>query len=196
MDAYLLAAPSGFTSAVDTLNTASASSAANVVEQLKFATAGAKLSRDEVQSATNAVEYLCRGAGQHCASASDLGDALDSRTELDTGVIEAFARRHEASAREAAVQTSAMVAAAGGEGGAGAPWQGLGVGTFVSMEWKIGLAVRSSHCDELNAPYVSLLLKVADRAGHTTQHPLELSVAEFVEFRKVFANMGKVLRGM
>ena len=219
MEAYLLAGPDGFSAAVDTLNAAAASAAANVFEQLvgavfdflqarqgvisvaeyqqKFATAGIDLTAKQVQSGVNAVEYVCRGARQHCATPEALFTALQTRTEFVNAAAEAFTRRYEASAANAAKEAALAV----GEtstmtGAASASWKGLSMGQFVSMDWKIGLAVSSSHCDNLNSPYVSLLLKVAHRDGHTTQHPFELSVPEFMEFRKVFKGVGKVLQGM
>ena len=219
MQAYLLAGPDGFSAAVDTLNTAAASAAANVFEQLvgavfdflqarqgvisvaeyqqKFATAGVDLTEQQMQSGVNAVEYICRGARQHCATPEALFTALQTRTEFVDAAAEAFTRRYEASAADVAKEAALTVGGARGmTNAAGASWKGLSMGQFVSMDWKIGLAVSSTHCENLNSPYISLLLKVAHRDGHTTQHPFELSVPEFMEFRKVFKSVGKVLEGM
>ena len=109
MESYLLASPDGFTAAVDTLNTAAASAAANVFEQLvgavfdflhsrqgvisveeyqkKFAAAGVKFTADDVQSGVNAVEYVCRGAQQHRPSAEYFLSALQACTEKGNGVL-------------------------------------------------------------------------------------------------------------
>lgn len=50
---------------------------------------------------------------------------------------------------------------------------------LVDMKWKLGVAMSSSSCRSLSAPYVTMVLSVADASGLVRDHSFELSVAEF-----------------
>jgi hypothetical protein len=202
MNVYLLAGPSGLTTAVETLNVAVGST--DVFEELvdgvfrflqtkvgaieapaferKFASGGLGLSLVAVQSAINAVEYICNGARQFCDSSAALTAALASQTELEPAAVQAFARCYDASI--AAVASGATL-----------PGH-LSMGQLAGLSWKVGVAVSSSHCDNLAAPFVTLVLKVAQRGGEIAHHPMELSIPEFQEFRKVIKDVGKTLQSM
>ena len=202
MNVYLLAGPSGLATAVETLNTAVASpdvfeelvdgvfrflqTKVGVVEapvfERKFASGGIGLTIEEMQSAINAVEYICNGARQFCDTSAALSAALGSQTELEPTAVAAFAHCYDASI--AAVATGTTL-----------PGH-LSMGQLVGLEWKLGVAVASSHCDALAAPFVTLVLKVAQRGGGVVHHPMELSIPEFQEFRKVVKDVGKALQAM
>ena len=47
------------------------------------------------------------------------------------------------------------------------------------MDWKLGVAMSSSGCRSLNAPYVSLQLKVGESQYQTKVYNIEMSLAEF-----------------
>lgn len=69
----------------------------------------------------------------------------------------------------------------------------LKVGHLLSMDWKFGVAVKSSHCVRLNSPFVTLLLRVVDINGATSSHSLELSLSEFQEFAQQFKQVASSL---
>jgi hypothetical protein len=53
------------------------------------------------------------------------------------------------------------------------------VGQLLDFEWKLGVAVESSNCKALNAPFVSILLRTLDDNGKVISHAFELSFSEF-----------------
>ena len=57
----------------------------------------------------------------------------------------------------------------------------LGLGKFVGMDWKAGVGVQSSKCDNLCAPYVSLVVRMS-KSGVVEAHSMELSMKEFGDF--------------
>lgn len=64
--------------------------------------------------------------------------------------------------------------------------QSFSIGKLVNLRWRLGIAVKSSSCSALNAPFVSLLMEVEDGNQKKTTHTLELTLAEFqVTFKKL-----------
>ena len=59
---------------------------------------------------------------------------------------------------------------------ASAPHQ---LGALDSVKWKIGVAMESSKCSRLAAPFVGLVLNIRDDAGVVTPTTLELTLEEF-----------------
>ena len=55
----------------------------------------------------------------------------------------------------------------------------LSVGKLVSLRWQIGVSVQSNHCENLNAPYVSVQLQVEDPNHQVSLHTFDLSLLEF-----------------
>ena len=55
----------------------------------------------------------------------------------------------------------------------------LNVLQLVDMQWSLGMSMASSNCRNLNSPFVTVLLKVAQPSGNVTQHSFEMSVLEF-----------------
>jgi hypothetical protein len=56
---------------------------------------------------------------------------------------------------------------------------GNSVGKLVDMKWKIGVASASNLSDQINTPYVTLALKIADNEGKISDVTMELTIAEF-----------------
>ncbi len=48
------------------------------------------------------------------------------------------------------------------------------------MQWKLGVAVSSSKCQKLSAPFVAVAVRVADVNGAQRTHHFELTVPEFM----------------
>ncbi len=57
--------------------------------------------------------------------------------------------------------------------------QVLSIGTLVGFDWKLGVAVASSQCANLNVPFVSVVVRVADINGNVISHPFEMNFTEF-----------------
>jgi len=73
----------------------------------------------------------------------------------------------------------------------------LNVGQLVDLEWRIGIAVKSSSCNNLAAPYVSVLAKVADPGNHKiTSHTFELSIPQFMDFAKNFRDISDLMESL
>jgi len=60
----------------------------------------------------------------------------------------------------------------------------LNVGKLISLEWKLGVAISSSQYKSINAPFVTILLKVSDNNDVITSHSFELTAGEFNDFAK------------
>ena len=114
--------------------------------QLKFASYGVDFGLQELQSIINSLEYVFRGAKKHKAGGDALLTAL-SLTEMDAQLQQLCVQVWT----ESTQKTSEAVARV------------LKLGQLVSMEWKVGVAVTSSKCAFLRSPYVSMVMKIADR---------------------------------
>ena len=55
----------------------------------------------------------------------------------------------------------------------------LDVGKLIDLKWKVGMAVSSDSCKNLNSPFVCLSLTISDGSGNIKMHDLELSMAQF-----------------
>ncbi|KAH3757067.1 COMM domain containing 6 [Pelomyxa schiedti] len=58
------------------------------------------------------------------------------------------------------------------------------VGKLVSMDWKMGVAVTSSRCKRLNAPFVVVQLRTQNASGEVSTNSLEMTIPEFQNFSK------------
>jgi len=70
----------------------------------------------------------------------------------------------------------------------------LNIGKLVSMEWKLGVAISSSQYNSVNAPFVTLLLKVSDSNNAITAHSFELTGGEFNDFAKNLNDIQALLK--
>jgi len=71
--------------------------------------------------------------------------------------------------------------------------QSFSIGKLVNLRWRLGIAVKSSSCSALNAPFVSLLMEVEDGNQKKTTHTLELTLAEFQDLAKQFQEMATLM---
>ena len=61
----------------------------------------------------------------------------------------------------------------------------VGVGRFVGLEWKLGVAMESSNCKNLGKPFVSLVFRIATN-DKTVAHHVEMDMEEFQKFHSEF----------
>ena len=71
----------------------------------------------------------------------------------------------------------------------------LGLGKFVNLDWKVGVSVQSSNCDNLCVPYVSLVVRIS-KSGIVEAHSMELSMKEFGEFATSVKEMQLAMEGL
>lgn len=55
----------------------------------------------------------------------------------------------------------------------------LSVGKLVSLRWQIGVSIQSNHCENLNAPFVSVQAQVQDTNKKISTHTFDLTLLEF-----------------
>lgn len=65
------------------------------------------------------------------------------------------------------------------------------VGKLIDMQWKLGVAVSSDGCRNLNSTFVSMTLKVADTSGKLTSHAFEMTIPQFKNLSKQLQEMAK-----
>lgn len=53
---------------------------------------------------------------------------------------------------------------------------------LIDIQWKVGVAMSSDQCKNLNSPFVTLTLTVSDPAGNLKTHTLELTMEQFRVF--------------
>ena len=68
----------------------------------------------------------------------------------------------------------------------------VGVGRFVGLEWKLGVAMESSNCKNLGKPFVSLVFRIATN-DKTVAHHVEMDMEEFQKFQSGVRSMQDLL---
>lgn len=53
------------------------------------------------------------------------------------------------------------------------------IGQLISLEWKLGVAIKSKDSPELNTPFVTIFMKTADSNNIKSSHCFELNLQEF-----------------
>ncbi|PVD35041.1 hypothetical protein C0Q70_06322 [Pomacea canaliculata] len=67
------------------------------------------------------------------------------------------------------------------------------VGQLLDIKWKLGFAVSSDDCKNLNFPFVTLVLKTADVSNQEHLHTVEMTLAQFRTFSNQLQQMAKAL---
>jgi len=139
---------------------------------------------DIIQSAINAVEFIFMNAMTVKPKGSEFGQALAQQTDIKKELISIF---------DIAWQTHLE----GGEDidttATSTTLKALRLGQLVGIDWKLGIGISSSHCKNLHAPFVSMVVKVADPTGHINSSYMELTLNEFNEFAKTFRDISQQL---
>jgi len=192
----LMSAPEGFPHAIRSINKVSAlSQTANVLRDLvpqllcseqkghheigmaelvhpyaqKFQVAGGDahiVSDEQVQNICRACQYIFSAARKHKATTEVLFGALRATTGLTEGAATLVCRcwKDDLAAAAAAPKQNAHV---------------FSVGKLLDLKWRLGVSISSSACRDLQAPFVGLQLKVANGAGATKSHAVELPLSDF-----------------
>jgi len=64
------------------------------------------------------------------------------------------------------------------------------------MDWRLGVAIKSSNSTNLSSPYVSLLFKVTDGNNTVSSHTVEVTLAEFQELAKNLSDMSQLMESL
>ncbi|XP_064609054.1 COMM domain-containing protein 6-like [Liolophura sinensis] len=131
-----------------------------------------------VQSCVNAVTYLYREAARSDLNSENLSKQLASSSLFKRNVVDVLCRIWEQQGR---LLSSSDVT------------QLLNVGQLVDMKWKLGVAMSSDCCRNLNVPYVTITLVIADTSGKQLTNTIEMSVTEFQKFSNQMKEIGSVL---
>jgi len=69
-------------------------------------------------------------------------------------------------------------------------------GRLSNLQWRLGVTLSSSSCQNLSAPYVALSFDVVDNNGRKTVHTTEMTYSDFVKFQADFAKVDNVMNAM
>ncbi|XP_062033931.1 COMM domain-containing protein 6-like [Lepus europaeus] len=64
---------------------------------------------------------------------------------------------------------------------------------LTDFQWKLGMAVSSDSCRSLKHPYVAVMLKIADHAGHVKSKSFEMTIPQFQNFYRQFKEIAAVI---
>ncbi|KAK7452264.1 hypothetical protein BaRGS_00039745 [Batillaria attramentaria] len=67
------------------------------------------------------------------------------------------------------------------------------VGKLVDIKWKVGLAVSSDECKNLNFPFVTMTLKTADSSGQEHLRTVEMTLSQFRNLSRELQEAAKAL---
>eukprot|EP00455_Lapot_gusevi_P045860 TRINITY_DN5931_c0_g2_i1.p1 TRINITY_DN5931_c0_g2~~TRINITY_DN5931_c0_g2_i1.p1 ORF type:complete len:233 (-),score=67.77 TRINITY_DN5931_c0_g2_i1:118-759(-) len=144
------------------------------------------LTQTQLQSIINAIFFIYRIVIQQ--KLSDVSETLRRETVLEADAVQLFQQAWAAHSTEGVLTALSSGSEAKHEekSGAAALQQTLQLGRVLSLDWKLGVAVASADCAVLHAPFVTILLKVADTNGEVTSHCFDLSLPQFQDFARNF----------
>jgi len=133
-------------------------------------------SRDE--GIVNTLAYIFRAIVEH--GDTTLLSSLQNLSEATVATAEGIVQ---------GISESASIP----EKGVGAAKRALNIGTLVSLDWKVGIALASSQCDSLLAPYITLVFKVRNSTDDVVTQAVELTLPEFQEISKTLVEVSAKL---
>ncbi|KAH3832334.1 COMM domain-containing protein 6-like isoform X1 [Dreissena polymorpha] len=197
MTDLLKGAPNGFTTAVQQMNTLPAeiiftlSCDVAILLQNKIGVVNldklvkmvqdlnTDIDRDTLQSIVNAVTYLFRWSTKAGLSSEEFSGILESSSLFQAPTCSALTTVW--SQQRSNLQLS------------NEQRHVLGVGQLLDLQWKLGMAVTSDQCRNLNSPYVTLTFTVGDPGGSVRTHTVEMSTAQFRNFSKQLKDIQKMM---
>jgi len=69
----------------------------------------------------------------------------------------------------------------------------LHVGKLINIDWKVGVALQSSHCKNLNSPFVRVTLLLEDENSVRTTNTFEMTLLEFKVFSRKFTDINTAM---
>lgn len=124
-------------------------------------------SKDQLSCLVNALGHILRGCVEHKAEATSLINALGTCTESSEATASTLATCWTSYSSADAQEALNRV---------------LNVGHLVGLDWKLGVALTSSNCNNLLAPFVTILFHITDVNGNTIAERVEFTYSEFQVF--------------
>ena len=143
---------------------------------------------DRTRQASAALAFVYRGALAAKVPAEDLAAALQGGTNLTSKAAQAIAAAYNSWRSSEEGKGGGDGESKDGSGAAKAVQDILSVGKLLKLDWKTGVAVQSSQCKTLKAPYVVLVLHLLC-GGKVVSHSVELTVAEFQDVARMFSSI-------
>lgn len=126
----------------------------------------------------NTICYIFRIAARTKLTADKLSDELSASSVWKEPTLSVFKRVWDEQGRVLCSQDLKQV---------------LSVGQLVDIKWKLNIGMSSSCCRSLNAPYIAMVITVADPSGNLSVHSMEMTVTEFKKFSNKIKDMSSVL---
>ena len=123
------------------------------------------------------LQFLLGSGTKNKVSAEDFSAQLRAHTDLSAVAIDTMSQCY------------------GAQNGGDRLNKVLGLGKFIGMDWKVGVAVQSSNCDNLCVPYVSMVVRIS-KSGIVEAHSMELSMQEFGDFATSVKEMQSAMEGL
>mmetsp|Transcript_84439 Transcript_84439/g.163957 ORF Transcript_84439/g.163957 Transcript_84439/m.163957 type:complete len:197 (-) Transcript_84439:163-753(-) len=179
MNVHLLAAPRGFSAGIELMNKAGEKNAESfegfVLNYFESERQGGEhratdslvldIGPSAVLAMVNALGYILRGCQEQKLENDgvSLTAALATFTEASEIIVACVVRCWVTTSGEGVREIRNAFA----------------IGQLVGLDWKLGLALASSACSQLVAPYATLTFKVKDSNGGVRVKKLELTLSEF-----------------
>lgn len=141
-----------------------------VMHTLRDSTAGGDTFSEQRQLIPG-LQFLLGAGTKNEVTADNLNKQLHAYTDMSDAAVDIMCQCYGAQS-----------------GGGGDAAKVLGLGKFVGMDWKVGVGIQSSNCDNLCAPYVSLVVRIS-KSGIVEAHSMELSMEEFGNFATSVSEM-------
>jgi hypothetical protein len=148
-----------------------------IMHTLRDSSAAGSDSFSEQRHLIPGLQFLLGAGTKNNVSADNLCLLLQEHTDLSQAAVDLMCQCYGAQESGAANSDAAKV---------------LGLGKFVGMDWKVGVGIQSSNCDNLCAPYVSLVVRMS-KSGIVEAHSMELSMKEFGEFATSVREMSQAM---
>ncbi|XP_033115623.1 COMM domain-containing protein 6-like [Anneissia japonica] len=145
----------------------------------KLDEAGVESNREVVESAIEAIGFVFRSCAKCNATPEQLVDELSKSLLWDATTVSVMKHLWKEQGKMLTASDCAM--------------QLLSVGKLIDMKWKLGMAMTSQSCKNLNSPLVTISLKVASPSGNIATTSFEMTVPEFQSFSKQMKEMASML---
>lgn len=142
----------------------------------KFGQCNISMKDEDVQSIINVLIHIYRSASKHKVPSTEFHQQLTASFKFSQSCVECLARSWKDN--EECLQNEQISSL-------------FEVGKLVDMQWKLGVAVSSDSCKNLNSTFVAMTVKVADSSGKLTTHAFEMTVPQFKNLAKQLQDMAR-----
>ncbi|XP_071951190.1 COMM domain-containing protein 6-like [Antedon mediterranea] len=147
----------------------------NLLEKLEEA--DVRCSNGDVESAIEAIVFVFRSSAKCNATPDELADELSKSLLWDATTVSVMKQLWNEQGKLLSTPATRL----------------LNVGKLIDMRWKLGMAMSSESCKNINSPFVTISLKVANSSGLVTTRSFEMTISEFQNFSKEMKEMASML---